>query len=361
MGAPHHGQAPPTIYDVARRAGVSIATVSRAINNLEGLRPATRARVMAAVEELGYSPDATARSLSSGAHATIGFLFTSRAHEAYLAGQAPEVDHEALLFDHDITRGAMWRAQLEGYTMMIAYVDSRSAASTARDMLGRTDGLIVVDRAVDEDVLAWLSHRKPVVAVAWEHPIADETVLRIDNRDSMTELVQHLTRVHGYRQIGVVNGPPSSPDAVERLACVHEVAKQEGASVTEMGCGDYSEAFAARLAEGWLASGADLPRVIMCMNDQMATGVLSTLERHSIAVPGQCAVTGFDDIIISRYLRPALTTVRQPAEDLGSLAVMSILDTLRGQPGETRDIVLHTEVMIRQSCGCPRGGSPEPA
>ena len=358
MTAPHHGQAPPTIYDVARRAGVSIATVSRAVNNLDGLRPATRARVMAAVEELGYSPDAAARSLSSGAHATIGFLFISRAHEAYVTGRAGDEDHEALLFDHDITRGAMWRAQLEGYTMMIGYVDSRSGASTARAMLGRTDGIVVVDRAVEPEVLAWLSHRKPVVAVAWEHPISGETVLRIDNRGSMTELTQHLTRLHGYREIGVITGPPSSADAVARLACVHEVARQEGASVTEMGCGDYSEAFASRLAERWLASGAELPRAVMCMNDQMATGLLSTLERHSIAVPQQCAVTGFDDIIISRYLRPALTTVRQPAEELGALAVMTILDVLHGQQSETHDIVLHTEVMIRQSCGCPPDHPP---
>ena len=358
MTAPHHGQAPPTIYDVARLAGVSIATVSRAINNLDGLRPATRARVMAAVEELGYIPDATARSLSSGAHATIGFLFISRAHEAYLAGRSADEDHEALLFDHDVTRGAMWRAQLEGYTMLIGYVDSRSAAGTARDMLGRTDGIVVVDRAVDAKTLAWLSHRKPVVTLAWEHPVADETVLRIDNRDAMTELVQHLTRVHGYRELGVITGPPSSADAVERLACVHEVARQEGASVTEMGCGEYSEAFTSRLAGRWLASGAELPRAVMCLNDQMATGLLSTLERHEIAVPEQCAVTGFDDIVISRYLRPALTTVRQPAEELGSLAVMTILDALHGRQDGTRDIVLRTEVMIRQSCGCPPDHAP---
>jgi LacI family transcriptional regulator len=349
--APHHGQAPPTIYDVARHAGVSIATVSRAINDLDGLRPATKARVMAAVEELGYIPDATARSLSLGAHATIGFLFISRAHEAYL--KAADEDHESLLFDHDITRGAMWRAQVEGYKMMIGYVDSRSAASTARDILGRTDGLVLVDRVVDAETLAWLSHRKPVVAVAWEHPVAEETVLRIDNRGSMTELVQHLTRVHGHRQIGVITGPSSSADAVERLACVYEVARQEGAAVVEMGCGDYSETFAARLAERWLASGAELPRAVMCMNDQMATGLLATLERRGIAVPERCAVTGFDDIIISRYLRPALTTVRQPAEELGSLAVITILDALNGEQSQTRDIVLHTEVMIRQSCGCP--------
>jgi LacI family transcriptional regulator len=88
------------------------------------------------------------------------------------------------------------------------------------------------------------------------------------------------------------------------------------------------------------------------MNDQMATGVLATLEQHSIAVPEQCALTGFDDVLVSRYLRPALTTIRQPAEELGSLAVMTILEALHGQGGTAREIVLRTEVVIRASCGC---------
>jgi LacI family transcriptional regulator len=348
----------PTIYDVARLAGVSIATVSRAVNNHDGLRPQTRARVLAAVEELGYSPDATARGLSSGARGTVGLLFINRAREAHLdaTDRVWETEHEALLFDHDVIRGALRCAQLEGYALLIASVESRSSSATAKEMLGRIDGLVVVDRAVSADCLAWLSQRKPVVALAWERPIADETVLRIDNRDSMAELVRHLLRVHHYPQLGVIGGPVSSSDAIDRLACVHEVARLEGAEVLELGDGDYSAASGSGLAESWLTSWGALPRAVMCMNDQMAIGVLATLEQHSIAVPEQCALTGFDDILVSRYLRPALTTIRQPAEDLGSLAVMTILDALHGQGGTAREIVLRTEVVIRASCGCAPGG-----
>lgn len=344
----------PTIYDVARRAGVSIATVSRAVNNHDGLRPQTRARVLAAVEELGYSPDATARGLSSGTRGTVGLLFINRAREALLdaTDRAWETEHEALLFDHDVTRGALRCAELEGYALLIASVESRSSSATAKEMLGRIDGLVVVDRAVSADCLAWLSQRKTVVALAWERPVADETVLRIDNRDSMAELVRHLVRVHHYPQLGVIGGPPTSSDAIERLACVHEVARLEGAEVVELGHGDYSAASGSRLVESWLTRRGALPRAVMCMNDQMATGVLATLEQHSIAVPELCAVTGFDDILVSRYLRPALTTIRQPAEDLGSLAVMTILDSLQGQGRTAREIVLQTEVVIRTSCGC---------
>jgi len=352
----------PTIYDVARRAGVSIATVSRAVNNHDGLRPQTRARVLAAVEELGYTPDATARGLSSGSRGTVGLLFINRAREALLDAndRAWETEHEALLFDHDVTRGALRCAQLEGYALLIASVDSMSSSPAAKEMLGRVDGIVVVDRAVSAETLAWLSRRKPVVALAWERPIADETVLRIDNRDSMTELVMHLVRLHRYPQLGIIGGPLTSSDAIDRLACVHEVARLGGAEVVELGHGDYSAASGSRLVESWLVANGALPRAVMCMNDQMATGVLATLEQNSIAVPEQCALTGFDDILVSRYLRPALTTIRQPAEELGSLAVMTILEALHEQGGTAREIVLRTEVVIRASCGCaPQQQQPQ--
>ncbi|MHB1598384.1 MAG: LacI family DNA-binding transcriptional regulator [Acidimicrobiales bacterium] len=341
----------PTIYDLAEKAGVSIATVSRALNAKAGLSAETRDRVLAVADELGYVPNGTARGLSYGATETIGVVVATRSTNVALAEE-----HESLLFVDAVIRGAERSAQRIGYALLLASIRPRSGWEAAKRMVGRTDGLVVVDRAVSEEAMAWLAARHPVVALAWDSPKGAELVVRIDNVEGTRQLVEHLVVHHGYREIGVVRGPESSPDATARWQTVERSAAAFGARIVGTWTGDFSAASGERIARTIRRSGAPLPRVLMCMNDQMAVGVLKVLSAQEIAVPQEVAVTGFDDIIVSRYLSPGLTTVRQPAEELGATAVSSLFEAVRGTHLALREMVLPTELVVRSSCGC----SPQP-
>lgn len=344
----------PTIYDLAKRTGVSIATVSRALNDKSGLSQATRDRVLAAVEELGYVPNGTARGLSYGSTETIGVVVATRTPNV---AQAAE-EHESLLFVDAVIRGAERSAQRSGYALLLVSIRPRSGWEAAKKMVGRTDGLVIVDRAVSEEAMAWLAARHPVVALAWDSPKGNEIVVRIDNVGGTRLLVEHLVKRHGYTELGIVRGPVSSPDATVRWHAVEEIAATLGVRIVGTWTGDFSASSGRRIARSIVRAGGPLPRALLCMNDQMAVGVLSVFAEDGIDVPGHVAVTGFDDIVVSRYLSPALTTVRQPAEELGATAVTSLFDVARGTALPSREIVLPTELVVRASCGCDPSSRP---
>lgn len=338
----------PTIYDLAERAGVSIATVSRALNAKSGLSQATRARVLAAVEELGYVPNGTARGLSYGATETIGIVVASRSTNVAPASE----EHESLLFVDAVIRGAERSAQRTGYALLLASIRPRSGWDAAKKMVGRTDGLVIVDRAVSEEAMAWLAERHPVVALAWDSPKGNEIVVRIDNVGSTRLLVEHLVVAHGYTELGIVRGPVSSPDATVRWHTAEETAAALGARIVGTWTGDFSASSGERIARAIGRKRGAPPRALLCMNDQMAVGVLNVFAEEGLSVPGDVAVTGFDDIVVSRYLSPPLTTVRQPAEELGATAVACLFDVTSGTALPTRELVLPTELVVRGSCGC---------
>jgi len=342
----------PTIYDLAERAGVSIATVSRALNAKSGLSSATRARVLAAVEELGYVPNGTARGLSYGATETIGMVVATRTTNV---AQASE-EHESLLYVDAVIRGAERSAQRTGYALLLASIRPRSGWEAAKKMVGRTDGLVIVDRAVSDDAMTWLAERHPVVALAWDSPKGSEIVVRIDNAHGTRLLIEHLVREHGFTELGIVRGPASSFDATVRWRTAEETAAALGARIVGTWTGDFSASSGERIGRSIASGPGRPPRALLCMNDQMAVGVLNVFAQDGISVPGDVAVTGFDDIVVSRYLSPPLTTVRQPAEELGATAVTSLFELSNGTGLASREVVLPTELVVRSSCGC-NGGS----
>jgi LacI family transcriptional regulator len=294
----------PTIYDLAEKAGVSIATVSRALNGKSGLSETTRDRVFAAVQELGYVPNGTARGLSYGATETLGIVVATRSMNAEPAYE----EHESLLFGDAVIRGAERSAQRNGYTLLLASIRPMSGWEAAKQMVGRTDGLVIVDRAVSEEAMAWLAERHPVVGLAWDSPKSKEIVVRIDNVGGMQRLVEHFVIDHGYTELGIVRGPASSPDATVRWQTAKRTVAKLGARLAGTWTGDFSAASGERIARGILRTSEAPPRALLCMNDQMAMGALNVLAEEGLAVPGDVAVAGFDDIIVSRYLTPARST-----------------------------------------------------
>ena len=332
-----HG--PPTIYDVARAAGVSIASVSRVLNGRRNPLPDTRERVERAVAELGFIPGVVIR----------------RPEVTVSADGIFEDEETSLQFPDLINRGIEVAAQQRDFNLLVSSVglghdDTRRIFGLAR----KSDGLILHDRVLDQDEVGRLGHQVPVVTLAGM-PTPGTVNVSSDNRAGMAELARHLIRDHGYRTLAYLGGHPDSPDNLARHAALADQVTADGAWFVSGPAwqGNYTAAGGARVIENLLASGDSLPQVIACANDQTALGVVYALVRHGIEVPGGVAVTGFDDIPVARHLHPQLTTVRQPITDLGATAFETLYSMIIDVARAMDDVTLPTRLVRRESCGCP--------
>lgn len=347
-----------TIYDVARAAGVSIASVSRVLNGHTTPRPETRERVLRAVQELGFVPDGAARALSSRLKEVVAVVFRRpRAEMGADFSADPEFQDEAdgLVFIDVVNRGIEISAQVEGFDLLLSsvHVDEPTPHGKVAKLAGKSDGIILHDRVLTPSGVIRLAGRIPVVTLAGT-PTRASVNLVADNGAGMRELTHHLLGTHGYGSIAYLSGHADSPDNVTRATALREVA--EGYGILPAGgpvwTGEYSAAGGARVIRRVLADGTELPRAICCANDQTALGVINELQRHGIRVPEDVAVTGFDDVYIARHTNPPLTTVRQPIERLGALAFETLHSMIGGERPAERQIVLPVHVVYRSSCGC---------
>ena len=345
--------ASPTIYDVARVAGVSIASVSRVLNGRRNPRPETRERVLEAVAELGFVPDGAARALSARLKEVIGVV-VRRPQWVDTDSMFADED-ESLQFPDMINRGMEVVAQLHGFDLLVRSVELNDHDQGRRifALARKSDGLILHDRVLEPHQLGKLSRQVPVVTLAGT-PTETTVNVRGDNQAGMRELARHLIADHGYLTLGYLAGHRDSPDNVARLEAVAAEAASSGAVLVQgpQWQGRYSAAGGASAMERLIASGAELPRAIMCANDQSAIGVLHALAQHGFDVPGQVAVTGFDDIPVARHLHTQLTTVRQRIRELGATAFEVLYSMIDRETPADRDIVLPTTLIRRQSCGC---------
>jgi LacI family transcriptional regulator len=346
---------PPTIYDVARVAGVSIASVSRVLNGRRNPREETRERVLQAVAELGFVPDGAARALSGRLKEVVGVVIRRVRWVATSDGDFAEED-ESLQFTDVINRGIELAAQRQGFNLLLSSVDvdDRDVSGRLLALARKSDGLILHDRVLEPDQLAELSRRVPIVTLA---NVAMRTTVNVhsDNTSGMQDLARHLLADHGYRSIAYLAGLADSPDSLARGRTLEAEAAAFGAMMMTgpHWQGNYFAAGGARVIERLFAEGATLPRAIACANDQTALGVMYALAEHGIDVPEDVAVTGFDDIPIARHLRPQLTTVRQPIQEIGSSAFDVLHSMISGGTPAERDVLLPTRLIIRASCGCP--------
>ena len=347
--------APPTIYDVARVAGVSIASVSRVLNGRNNPREETRERVLQAVAELGFAPDGAARALSARLKEVVGVIVRRSPPTEVSQGLFADED-ESLQFPDMINRGIEVVAQVHGFDLLIRSVDVNDHRCGDRilSLARKSDGLILHDRLIEPRQLDRLARQIPIVTLAGE-PTETTANVRGDNTTGMRELARHLVIDHGYGTVSYLGGHVDSPDNLARHETLADEVTRCGAEFVDGPAwqGNYLAIGGARVIERLLASRAPLPRAIACANDQTALGVLYTLAAHGVDVPGQVAVTGFDDIPVARHLRPQLTTVRQPIQDLGATAFEVLHSMISSGPPAIRDFVLPTRLVRRESCGCP--------
>jgi LacI family transcriptional regulator len=352
----------PTVYDVAARAGVSIATVSRVFRRPDTVRQETRDVVLDAVRLLGYVPSGNARGLADRRTGVLGLLLPG--HDEPRQPAAPRLPEDRsirLLVDatdsglhesHDlyydeILLGAEREAWAAGYALMVG-----AAGDEQIEISGRVDGLIAVGVAARDDALAHAARRIPVVLISGRGTSDQFDRISAANQEGMRALVRHLIETHAAKRILLISGPSDSPDAEDRRSGFDEaIALSRGAVTAWVESGDFTRGSGRRIATDVAESG-ELPDAIVCANDQTALGVLDALGKRGVSVPREVIVTGFDGIDAASVSRPRLTTVRQPMFGLGAEGVRALIARLESERAEAMSVQLAVDVLLRESCGC---------
>jgi len=401
----------PTVYDVAAHAGVSIATVSRVLRRPDDVRPETRARVLDSVRSLGYVPSGAARGLAGRRHGVLGLFLPGHDgidlpepdwERVADASRIPLIDdregrptppaptgthtgtgtdaaidaprtasNPANLYFDEVLRGAEVESWRRGFALMVAAGRGSSREVMLNDIAGRVDGLAVLAQTVPDDLLAHVSRRIPVVVLADSRPGDELDHVSVDNAAGMRALTEFVLgrAAGGAREPGdargpvadlvYVAGPGDSPDEADRHRGFDQAVAAATAAATRQGHGpvrvrvergDFSREGGRRAGEALVASSAPLPQAVVCANDQSALGVLDAFVAHGVDVPGRVAVTGFDGIEAGRFSTPRLTTVRQPMNDLGRVAVRTIVTRLTDPTAPPQRVTLPVEVLLRESC-----------
>ncbi|MGZ5404117.1 MAG: LacI family DNA-binding transcriptional regulator [Nocardioides sp.] len=326
---------PSTIRDVARHAGVSIATVSRVMRDSHAVRPDTRDRVIASARELEYTPSQLGRQLAERRYAANGIVFPDLSGPYYA---------EVVLGYENVA------SELRRSVLILSTHGRDDAESAVRDMAGRCDGLVVLGRTVSDEVVEQLASRGTRIVLVARPPIGEIDSVNADNHDSAAALADHLL-AGGARRISFVGDPETSPDVAQRWDALRHTATAGGATVDLVRCDDLGEVAGARVGERFLAGGDDLPDAIACANDELALGLLLRLGTAGVDVPARVQVSGWDDVMAARYA--GLTTVRQPMRELGATAARLLDDLITGNRSEPRHQLLTTELVPRSSTRQP--------
>ncbi|MER5616229.1 MULTISPECIES: LacI family DNA-binding transcriptional regulator [unclassified Streptomyces] len=347
----------PTVYDVAERSGVSIATVSRVYRTPDSVRAQTRERVLEAARQLGYVPSGNARGLASRTTGVLGLCFPDYADpDAEADAEADsDADDAVMLYSDQIIRGMERAARRHGYALLIAASLEGGPESLVAKVAGRVDGFAVLAQTVPTEDLEVISRRLPVVMIAGPREIDHLDHIVVANADGERELARHLIEDHGLRRLAFVGGEVESPDAEARFLGFQQACRDAGLPVPDapdLRAEMMTQAEGARAAEALLDRDGERPQGVLFANDQMAVGALRALERRGVRVPEDIAVTGFDGIPLSRIVRPSLTTVRQPIRQLGEQAVELLVQRLGDSGSEPVSLMLPVSLIRRASCGC---------
>jgi DNA-binding LacI/PurR family transcriptional regulator len=333
----------PRIFEVAHSAGVSIATVSRVANGTASVRPRTEARVRAAMKRLGYRPHALARGLAGRRSHTLGLLVTDIT--------SPYVG--------DIVRGAMERAEVAGYVVLLG---DASVHTTSEDLLvkrlleRRVDALIVASsRTTDEYARQLRSEDVPVACI--NGPVGQFAyAVQIDQRAGARLAIDHLAEL-GHRRIAHITGPTGVPTRAERLAALRDALRERGLSLdpalVATGISTIAEA---RAATGSLLALPRPPTAIFTYNDRLAVGAYQAIRAAGLTIGREVSVVGFDDIPMTEWLDPPLTSIRQPRREMGRIAVDIVLKAIRGEAAPEL-LVVQPTLVVRGSSRPVQGAS----
>lgn len=329
-----------SIKDVARLAGVSTATVSRALAEPDKVREKTRDRVMAAVRESGYVTNSLARSFRTNRNDSVVVL-------------VPDITNS---FFSNIIQGIEEVARKSGYRILLGDMQNDPANARAYGDLcaqRQADGLICLGRTIPfsyNRTRKTLDPKWPPLVMACEY---DDVIpipgVRIDNERAALDGVRYLGE-QGHRRIAYINGPEDSPLCRDRLKGYRKGMAELGVRRTRdlIFRGDFSLDSGAQAARALVDSG-ELPTAVFAANDAMAIGALQVLKQRGIRVPRDISMLGFDDIKFAAYCDPPLTTIHQPRRQIGALSMQMMVDILTGRSDSLSVRELPHELVLRDS------------
>ncbi|MCP8998199.1 LacI family transcriptional regulator [Pseudarthrobacter sp. RMG13] len=356
----------PTVYHVAERAGVSIATVSFTFRQPEKVKASTRELVLAAADELGYVPSASARGLARGRTGALGlfaydYLLDPSGGPGVQGGLPHDVDAPGdreegnlrlfPLYVDEVQRGVELECWRRGQALLVGGGNPANNEAVLSDIAGRVDGLAVFPRSVPVEALARIARRIPVVEVSESLRNRGMDHVTVDNASGARAITEHLIKGHGLTELMFIGAMPST-DNDERLEAFRGALAAAGVKLRHEprypAGGELTVAETVRT----ICHQGSLPQAFVCATDQDALVVMDVLAAAGVAVPKQVAVTGFDGIAAGRVIRPSLTTVRQPMERMGRTMVELLLDRLDHPEKPPVDLKLPVRLVLRESCGC---------
>lgn len=343
-----------TIYDVAKKAGVSTATVSKVLSNTPYVKESTRARVLDAVAELEYVPSLVARGLSKAQTFILALVIPYTPDYLYSDPHLLElirgIDDEARQRHYSLLLST-------GGSMPVSRAPER-AADTGAAWMHRgsyVDGVLLIAASALGSSLSDLGFEgRPVVSIGYYAPAGCSATVHADDRQGAYAATQHLIAL-GHRQIGVISATRPLTALTRRLDGYHEALDRAGLvfDPTLIAFGDFSPESGYEATRTLLAH-QPRPTAIFAFNDRMAMGAIRCLRDAGLAVPHTMAVVGFDDIPAAALADPPLTTVRQPALEMGAMAARLLFDLIQRKVEEAGEVILPAQLIVRESCGAVR-------
>jgi LacI family transcriptional regulator len=324
-----------TIYSVAERAGVSIASVSRVLQGSTAVSDRTRERVLQAVDDLSYVPLSAARSLAVRHHEAHGLVLPELSGPYY----------------SELLMGFESRAAELGRSVVLILAEGkRDLTRAVRKLATRVDGIAMLgSAAIPEATVTALRGSKPVVLIAGD-ALPDIDSVGSENVGSAQEITAHVLG-HGRRALLFVGDPDSGPDVRDRYAgfvAAHKKRRRRAADPVRVELRESAgTAFADRVLSGELAADA-----LVCANDELALSTMKRLREGGVDIPQDVAIVGWDDVMTARYVEPGLTTVRQPVRELGAMAADRLHARITGTASAECTRLIPTHLVIRSSCGC---------
>jgi LacI family transcriptional regulator len=340
-------KAPATLSEVARAAGVGTTTVSRVINGGDRVSPKTLARVRRVIQAMGYMPNQAARVLKGDRTKTIGLIIPSIADPFFSscaeAAQAVARANDSLLIvtaSHNDPH-----IEIENLNILISH---------------RADGLIVAPANSRSQALRDMLDRLTVPVVAMDRPVANSSVASVltDNFKGAKSATQHLID-HGYKRIVCLTGESTLFTIQERIRGYRAGVEAAGLSyMLNTSIKDYKSA---EYAIESMFAGADPPDALFTLKNSTTIFAFEALQKHNIPVPKRVALVGFDDFELASTVRPSISVVQQPVEEIGRVTAELLFDQLLGRQNaastgnakRARQITLETRLIQRASCGCP--------
>lgn len=330
--------APPTIIDVARESGVSYSTVSRVLNGYEFVKPTTRAKVLEAAEKLGYVPNQQARSLAGGRSNLIGVL-------------VPGIDNG---YVSELMRGIDEELAKSGYNLILYTTrrqEGRESTFAASIMNGAADGLLLVAPTTFSHYLPLLrNHRFPHVMIDQSDMSGESAFVDATNWQGAYDATQYLIKL-GHQNIGFISGLAGVGSAADRQRGYQAALADHGLPLNPhlIVRGDYVEKGGYAAAQRLLEL-PERPTAIFAANDLSAFGAMEAITQHGLRIPEDISVIGFDNIPQTALVYPKLTTIHQPLEQMGQVAVKMLLEQLDNPEQAPRHVTLATQLVIRDSC-----------